>query len=98
MIKEFKVVLLENDEAVFDFYAQLEYDENNEYDEGEVTFMHPNSGDMYGNIYQCLVGWEEQNEKDNIARETLADMVYSDDDLLQKAWDIEEFEEIKYYL
>ena len=44
-------------------------------DEGEVTFMHPNSGDMYGNIYQCLVGWEEQNEKDNIARETLADMI-----------------------
>ena len=96
--KNFKVVLIENDKPIFDFNAQLEYNEENEYDEGEVTFMHPFTGEMYTDIHQCLVGWSEQNQDDNITRETLAYMVASDSDLLQRAWDIDEGDEIVYYV
>ena len=99
MTKNLKLRLVgENEEILFSFEAQLEYDEENEYDEGELRFMHPFTGEMYTDIYQCLVGWSEMDEKDENSRHELANLISEDEDLLQKAWDSDEDDNIDYYL
>ena len=98
MTKELRFVLVENNEILFDLIGELEYDEQNEFDEGELVFQHPFTGDMYTDVKQCLMGWSEQNEADENTRWELAECILNDEDLMQKVWDIEEGENIEYTL
>ena len=99
MTKNLKLRLVgENEEILFSFEAQLEYDEENEYDEGELRFMHPLTGEMYENPEACLAGWSEMNKDDETNRNNLVDMISEDEELLQKAWDSDEDDNIDYYL
>lgn len=95
-------------EVKFNLNAELEYDKNNEFDEGELKFMHPFNGNMYSNPDACLLGWWEQNQEDEDNRWKLTDMIKNDEDIMQKVWDAEtrksgrcdevEYATINYYL
>lgn len=108
-IKNLCLNLIEKDKIIYRMYAYLEYDENNNNDEGEITFRHPMTGERCANIKDCLVGWSEMTDEDNHIRNALVDMVSEDEDLLQKAWDTDlapsglkfssmEYGHINYYL
>ena len=88
-IKNLCLNLIKEDKIIYRIYAYLEYDENNDNDEGEITFRHPMTGEKCTNVSDCLVGWSEMTDEDNNIRNILVDMVSEDTDLMQKAWDVD---------
>ena len=98
MVKNLKFRLVDDkNQVLFELAGQLEFDETNEFDEGELSFQNPCSGDMYTDVKQCLMGWSEQNEADENARWELAEAIAGDEELLELAWCKEECDVINYY-
>lgn len=92
MKKELELRLVEGLETLASISTVLEYDETNEYDEGVLYFQHPITGEMFENVRDILVGWSEMDEREEKNIEELVELVIEDQDLLQKAWDMEEIE------
>lgn len=95
MDKRVRFNLMKDDKLMYRINGVLEYDEANQYDDGELKFIHPMTGELYNNPKRCLEGWSSQNEETEQSRWTLADMICEDTDLMQKAWDLDT---INYYL
>ena len=96
--KLLKLCLIKDEKIVASLDAVLEYDESNELDEGEIKFIHPLTGELQETPKQCLQGWSEQLEKENEYRCTLVEMIQEEQDLLQRAWDVDKCYPITYYL
>lgn len=92
MKKELELRLVEGLETLATVSVSLEYDETNEYDEGVLYFQHPMTGEMCESVKDILVGWSEMDEREESNIEKLAQLIAEDNDLLQKAWDLEEIE------
>lgn len=91
--KELELRLVEGLEVVASISATLET--VSEYDEGQVFFQNPVTGEMHERVRDILVGWTEEGIE---GIEELVELVAEDEDLLQKAWDmgiIEYFSERK---
>lgn len=92
MKKNLELKLVEGLETLVTVSAALEYDETNEYDEGVLYFQHPVTGEMFENVRDILVGWSEMDEREEKNIEELVELTIEDQDLLQKAWDLEVIE------
>ena len=98
MVKNLKFRLVDDkNQVLFELAGQLEFDETNEFDEGELVFQHPFTGEMYTDVKQCMVGWSEQTEADEEARWELAEAIADDKELLELAWCEDEGDVIDYY-
>lgn len=85
MKKNLELRLIINNEVAATINAMLEFDNNNLYDEGFLSFQHPITGSMYENVRNIISGWtEEYNYLDQ-----LIDLITSDTDLMQKAHDLD---------
>ena len=65
------------------------YDDTNEFDEGETFYIHPLTGSECQTVGQILQGWSEQNEEDNNNWNKLIEEIRSDEELIQKIFNVD---------
>lgn len=71
----------------FEVIVNIDYDEENEFDEGELSFNHVVTGSKCNMVDLVLQGWSEVEEEDNQKWETLINNMQNDSDLKQKIFD-----------
>lgn len=89
-------LLNEEDKVLCSIGAEVHYDENNEFDEGDIYFIHPMTGNKCELLEQCFSGWAEQEEEKNIQWILLKRRIKNDKELMQKIW--HDLEKIDYYI
>ena len=87
--------ILEGNGRKYEITAEIFFDEENEFDEGELFFRHVMTDQLCNSAEQTLSGWSEQDETDNKNWRHLVNEINEDDMLKQKIFD--EMEEIEYY-
>ena len=88
----------EKEEVLYSLYGILQYNESNEFDEGELYFQNPTNGSLCESIKQAMSNWSEMDTDEEEYRWKLVDLIEQDELLLTRAWDTEEGESINYYI
>ncbi|WP_300857228.1 hypothetical protein [uncultured Clostridium sp.] len=88
-------LLNDDDEVLCSIDVVMYYDEENEYDEGEIFFLHVLTGSQCETIEQVFQGWSEQNKEAQEQWEKLENFIEDDRDLAQKICDLDE---VDYYI
>lgn len=83
--KKSELRLIGNGEKVLCSIAvEIFYNEENEFDEGDVFFIHPMTGSQCDTLDLCFVGWSEFDEESKNQWNNLRKQIENDSDLFQK--------------
>lgn len=89
-------LLNEEDKVLCSLRAEIHFNENNPFDEGDLFFRHRMNGTKCERVEQSLYGTSEFIKKEENYWYILKDKILDDTELKQKIWD--DLKEIDYFI